>query len=160
MENANRPQAKRKDGKEQFSIAFPKQKKGEYTVKKVRAECTYGIKKFQYDKKSKVNYSSCHIITKFMHVLTADQQQKYRNCIKQIIALFMIASDYVSDVTNSILDRTTNMSMSQICQQELVDMTGPPHTTSHYVHPDKEKAIEEHKSRFMRQNLQTACTNH
>jgi len=42
-ENADRPQAFNSIGKPQFSIHFPKFKKGEYTVKPVKEAATYGI---------------------------------------------------------------------------------------------------------------------
>ena len=41
-ENASRGQAVTRQGKEQFSITFPKYKKGEYIVKKVLKDPTYG----------------------------------------------------------------------------------------------------------------------
>lgn len=41
-ENSCREIAKSKDGTERVNIAFPKYKKGEYTVKTVLVQCTYG----------------------------------------------------------------------------------------------------------------------
>ncbi|KAK3731987.1 hypothetical protein QZH41_013225 [Actinostola sp. cb2023] len=41
-ENANREQAKNKDGEEQYYIKYPKAKKGGYVVAKISTACTYG----------------------------------------------------------------------------------------------------------------------
>lgn len=41
-ENAGRPIARNKEGKEEYSIKFPKSKKGGYTISKVLTNCTYG----------------------------------------------------------------------------------------------------------------------
>ena len=41
-ENSNRDQASTMDGTKQVNIAFPKHKKGEYTVKKILVKCPYG----------------------------------------------------------------------------------------------------------------------
>jgi hypothetical protein len=40
-ENAAKPQAVTREGRPQYKLAFPKQKKGEYTVKKVKAPSTF-----------------------------------------------------------------------------------------------------------------------
>ena len=50
-ENSNQKQAITKKGERQFSIVFPKYKKGGYIVKKVTEEATYGkktINKYNY----------------------------------------------------------------------------------------------------------------
>lgn len=40
-ENSDREHATLQDGTERVNIAFPKYKKGEYTVKKILVKCTY-----------------------------------------------------------------------------------------------------------------------
>ncbi len=42
-ENGNRPQAVKKDGTGQYKVAYPKPKEGDFVVKKVLTECTYGM---------------------------------------------------------------------------------------------------------------------
>jgi hypothetical protein len=42
-ENYGRDQARTKDGTARYKIAYPKFKKGEYTVRKISVECTYGM---------------------------------------------------------------------------------------------------------------------
>ncbi|XP_061193060.1 uncharacterized protein LOC133201277 [Saccostrea echinata] len=44
-ENGMREQATTKEGKKRFDVVFPKYKKGEYTVREVKVECTYGYVK-------------------------------------------------------------------------------------------------------------------
>lgn len=41
-ENSEKVQAATREGNLQYSIVFPKQKKGEFTVKKVKTQSTYG----------------------------------------------------------------------------------------------------------------------
>ena len=41
-ENANKKQAKTKDGEDRYSVCFPKYKKGGYIVRKIMVESTHG----------------------------------------------------------------------------------------------------------------------
>ena len=42
-ENARREQAVTKQGEKQYSVLFPKYKKGGHTVRKVLEDCSYGM---------------------------------------------------------------------------------------------------------------------
>ena len=43
MENALRGQATTIDGRKRYDIIFPKFKKGDYSVREVKVDCTYGM---------------------------------------------------------------------------------------------------------------------
>ena len=47
-ENANKKQAKTEDGKDRYSLCFPKYKKGGYIVRKIMVESTHGRYKLQF----------------------------------------------------------------------------------------------------------------